>query len=158
MVTPAAKRKAVSILMAKHGMSELRAGNAIGGCRMTVRYNSRRPDDTVLPQLMIMSGREHRRFGYRRLLALLMREGSLWITKNFSGPTVSVTLHLIQTATHQHNLRNRSSGGKLWRLRRGRVEKRDSLISDGFGPRPHPILMFVTKPSADGHKKFFERR
>ena len=75
MVTPAAKRKAVSHLMANHGMSERRACKAIGGCRMTVRYNSRRPDDAVVRERMLMIARERRRFGYRRLLALLRREG-----------------------------------------------------------------------------------
>ena len=75
MVTPAAKRKAVSHLIANHGMSERRACKAIGGCRMTVRYNSRRPDDAVLRERMMMIARKRRRFGYRRLLVLLRREG-----------------------------------------------------------------------------------
>ena len=75
MVTPAAKRKAVSHLIANHGMSERRACKAIGGCRMTVRYNSPRPDDAVLRERMIMIARKRRRFGYRWLLVLLRREG-----------------------------------------------------------------------------------
>ena len=87
MVTPAAKRKAVSHLMANHGMSERRACKAIGGCRMTVRYNSRRPDDAVVRERMLMIARERRRFGYRRLLALLRREGHVVNQKNFSGST-----------------------------------------------------------------------
>ena len=75
MVTPAAKRKPVSHLIANHGMSERRACKAIGGCRMTVRYNSRRPDYAVLRERMMMIARKHQRFGYRRLLVLLRREG-----------------------------------------------------------------------------------
>ena len=75
MVTPAAKRKAVSHLIANHRMSKLQAYKAIGGCRMTVRYNSRRPDYAVLRERMMMIARKHQRFGYRRLLVLLMREG-----------------------------------------------------------------------------------
>ena len=45
MVTPAAKRKAVARLKDAFGMSERRACKAIGCCRMTVRYETSRPDD-----------------------------------------------------------------------------------------------------------------
>lgn len=75
MVTPAAERNAVSHLMEHHGMSERRACKAIGCCRMTVRYNTRRGDDANLRERMIAIARERRRFGYRRLHVLLKREG-----------------------------------------------------------------------------------
>jgi putative transposase len=45
VVTPAAKRKAVVHLMSHHEMSERRACKAIGLCRMTIRYETRRNDD-----------------------------------------------------------------------------------------------------------------
>jgi putative transposase len=72
MVTPAAERKAVAHLVTHHAMSERRACKAIG-CRMTVRYQSARPDDRALRERMIAIARERRSFGYRRLL--LKREG-----------------------------------------------------------------------------------
>ncbi len=75
MVTPAAKRKAVTHLMGQHEMSERRACKAIGSCRMTIRYNSTRPDDKDLRERMTALARERRRFGYRRLHVLLRREG-----------------------------------------------------------------------------------
>jgi len=75
MVTPAAKRKAVTHLMDQHEMSERRACKAIGSCRMTIRYNSTRPDDKDLRERMMALARERRRFGYRRLHVLLRREG-----------------------------------------------------------------------------------
>lgn len=75
MVTPAAERKAVVHLVEHHAMSERRACKAIGCCRMTVRYQSGRPDDRVLRKRMIEIARERRRFGYRRLHVLLKREG-----------------------------------------------------------------------------------
>jgi len=75
MVTPAAERTAVAHLVADHGMSERRACKAIGCSRMTVRYQSTRPDDTDLRERMIVLARERRRFGYRRLHVLLRREG-----------------------------------------------------------------------------------
>lgn len=75
MVTPAAKRKAVAHLMERHEMSERRACKAIGCCRMTIRYQSTRSEDGVLRERMIALARERRRFGYRRLLVLMRREG-----------------------------------------------------------------------------------
>lgn len=56
-------------------MSERRACNAIGCCRMTMRYQSTRPDDRDLRDRMTALAHERRRFGYRRLHVLLRREG-----------------------------------------------------------------------------------
>jgi putative transposase len=42
---------------------------------MTVRYRSRRPDDPALRERLRALARERRRFGYRRLLIFLHREG-----------------------------------------------------------------------------------
>jgi putative transposase len=75
VVTPAAKRNAVAHLVAHHGMSERRACKAIGYCRMTIRYQSIRPDDARLRERMTVIAKERRRFGYRRLHVLLKREG-----------------------------------------------------------------------------------
>ncbi|MER8880223.1 IS3 family transposase [Mesorhizobium sp. M0684] len=75
MVTPAAKRKAVARLKEGFGMSERRACKAIGCCRMTVRYETSRPDDRELRERMKAIAQERRRFGYRRLLVMLRREG-----------------------------------------------------------------------------------
>jgi putative transposase len=46
MVTPAAKREAVAHLRSAFDMSERRVCRTIGCVRMTVRYHSRRLDDT----------------------------------------------------------------------------------------------------------------
>jgi putative transposase len=75
MVTPAVKREAVAHLKGVHGMSERRACRVIGCGRMTVRYRSRRPDDARLRERLLALARERRRFGYRRLLIFLRREG-----------------------------------------------------------------------------------
>jgi len=75
MVTPAAKRKAVAHLREGFGMSERRACKAIGCCRMTVRYETSRPDDREVRERMKAIAQERRRFGYRRLLVMLRREG-----------------------------------------------------------------------------------
>lgn len=75
MVTPAVKREAVAHLKTAHEMSERRACQVIGCVRMTIRYRSRRPDDPKLRARLVALARERRRFGYRRLLIFLHREG-----------------------------------------------------------------------------------
>ena len=75
MVTPAAKREAVARLTSVHEMSERRACRLIGCQRMTVRYRSRRRHDPKLRERLVALARERRRFGYRRLLIFLRREG-----------------------------------------------------------------------------------
>jgi putative transposase len=75
MVTPAAKREAVAHLKDVHEMSERRACRVIGCQRMTVRYHRRRPDDRRLRERLVALACERRRFGYRRLLIFLRREG-----------------------------------------------------------------------------------
>jgi putative transposase len=77
VVTPAARRKAVVHLMRHREMSERRACKAIGFCRMTIRYETRRSDDHHLRERMKALAHERRRFGYRRLHVLLRREGHL---------------------------------------------------------------------------------
>ena len=56
-------------------MSERRACRVIGCQRMTVRYHRRRSDDPRLRERLVALARERRRFGYRRLLIFLRREG-----------------------------------------------------------------------------------
>jgi putative transposase len=56
-------------------MSERRACRMIRCDRMMVRYRSRRPDDPHLRERLVALAKERRRFGYRRLLILLRREG-----------------------------------------------------------------------------------
>ena len=75
MVTPVAKRQAVAHLVANHEMSERRACQVIGCCRMTMRYEAIRQDDPVLRERLKDLAKVRRRFGYRRLHVLLRREG-----------------------------------------------------------------------------------
>lgn len=75
MVAPAAKRDAVAHLQTVYGMSERRACQVLGCCRMTMRYHATRIDDGLLRERMKAIAHERRRFGYRRLHVLLRREG-----------------------------------------------------------------------------------
>jgi len=58
-------------------MTERRACGLISVSRMTVRYESRRQDDTAIRVRLRELAAVRRRFGYRRLHVLLRREGML---------------------------------------------------------------------------------
>lgn len=75
MVTPAAKREAVTHLQAVLDVSERRACRMIEADRTTIRYQSCRPPETALRNRLRDLANERRRFGYRRLFILLRREG-----------------------------------------------------------------------------------
>ena len=74
-MTPAARREAVAHLEAGFEMSERRACSLIGADRSSVRYRHRRPDDAALREALRQAAETHRRFGYRRLHAILRRDG-----------------------------------------------------------------------------------
>lgn len=64
-------------LLAEAMIDNAAACKAIGFCRMTIRYETRRSDDHSLRERMKALAHERRRFGYRRLHVLLRREGHL---------------------------------------------------------------------------------
>ena len=77
MVTPAAKRQAVSHLQAIFSVSQRRACDALCVDRTVIRYQSRRDDDGALRERLRELAHQRRRFGYRRLHILLRREGTV---------------------------------------------------------------------------------
>jgi putative transposase len=74
-VTPAARKPVVPYLRAEWQLTERRACGLLSVCRMTVRYESRRPDDAAIRARLRELAAERRRWGYRRLHVLLCREG-----------------------------------------------------------------------------------
>jgi len=60
VVTPAARREAVAILVEHHEMSERRACTVIGADRTSIRYRSRRPDDRDLRERLRALASERR--------------------------------------------------------------------------------------------------
>lgn len=76
MVTPAAKRQAVAHLCVAYEVSQRRACRAIDAERTSMRYRSIRPDDAALRSRLRELAAQRRRFGYRRLLILIRREGA----------------------------------------------------------------------------------
>jgi len=69
-------RDAVAYLRAEHGLSERRACHIVGADRTMIRYRSQRAPDTVLRGRLRGLASARRRFGYRRLVVLLRREGA----------------------------------------------------------------------------------
>lgn len=74
-MTPAARREVAAHLCTAYKVSQRRACEAMSVDRSSVRYRSRRPDDSVLRKRLRELAAERRRFGYRRLHILLRREG-----------------------------------------------------------------------------------
>lgn len=77
MVTPVVKRQAVAHLCQAYEVSQRRACQVINADRTSMRYRSVRPDDATLHARLHELAAVRRRFGYRRLLILLRREGTL---------------------------------------------------------------------------------
>jgi putative transposase len=75
MVTAVARREAVAQLRVAFEVSERRACSALEVDRTSVRYRSRRPDDAPIRARLRELAAIRRRFGYRRLHILLVREG-----------------------------------------------------------------------------------
>jgi len=75
-LTPQSKREAVTEMQSETSVSERRACQLVGLSRSTLRYVPQiSPDDGLLQGRIIELAQERRRFGYRRIHALLRREG-----------------------------------------------------------------------------------
>jgi putative transposase len=77
MVTPVVERQAMAHLCQSFEVSQRRACQVIEADRSSMRYRSVRPDDAALRTRLRELAAVRRRFGYRRLLLLLQREGVL---------------------------------------------------------------------------------
>jgi len=75
MVTPAARRLAAQYAQQTYGLSERRAGRIIGIGNASLRYRSRRSDDSHVRTRLKVVAAERPRFGYRRLGVMLERAG-----------------------------------------------------------------------------------
>jgi putative transposase len=74
-VRPAQRRAAVAYLQERFGFSQRRVCRLVGANRATVRYRRRRREDERVRRRLRELAAERPRFGYRRLHALLRREG-----------------------------------------------------------------------------------
>lgn len=75
-MSPSLRRRAVEYLQEHHGLSQRQACRVVSQPRTTQRYSERMPDrDRVLRRLVVALAARHPRYGYRRVTALLRREG-----------------------------------------------------------------------------------
>jgi putative transposase len=77
VVGPQAKRIVVTHLMQVHGLGVTRACGPIGISRSLYQYKTKRPGDEELRKRLVELAGQKRRYGYRRLHVLLLRED--WI-------------------------------------------------------------------------------
>lgn len=77
MVSPQAKREAVTVLMAERDFGVTRACGLAQLSRSLYRYRSRLPDCAALRERLMAIAAEKRRYGYRRVYLRLRREGWL---------------------------------------------------------------------------------
>src|SRR3972149_7702121 len=76
MVTPSARKSGVRHLKEMEICSERRSCKVVGVCRSAVRYiPRRRPEEGVLVEEIRALAMKQKRFGYRRITALLRRKG-----------------------------------------------------------------------------------
>ena len=75
MVEPAARRQAAQYAQRTYELSQRRAGRLIGIANSSLRYRSKRVDDSDLRARLRAVAAERPRFGYRRLGVMLEREG-----------------------------------------------------------------------------------
>jgi len=76
VVTPTQQRAAADYLRQAYRISERRASRVLGRARSTLRYRRRaRPSELPLVGAIRRLARRHPRYGYRRIHALLVRDG-----------------------------------------------------------------------------------
>jgi len=134
MVTPVAKRAAVTTARAAHGLSERRACAILGADRAMVRYRHRRGDDASVRVRLRELAAERRRFGYRRLHILLRREG-VWLNHK-----------KLRRLYREEGLQVRRRKGR----KRGRVPRVPMIVPDG--PNQRWSMDFVSDTLTDGRR------
>jgi transposase InsO family protein len=76
-VSPQAKRNAVKHLVAEQDYSQRRACQLVGISRSSARYSPKpRPEETAFKDRVRQLANQHPNYGYRRITAILRREGS----------------------------------------------------------------------------------
>ena len=75
MVSPQAKRKVMQTVIDNHKLSQRRACQLISLHRSVGRYIGRNNEEGLLKERIIAHAHQRKRFGYRRILILLKKEG-----------------------------------------------------------------------------------
>lgn len=133
-MTPVARREAVAHARAAFDISERRACTILGFDRTSVRYRGSRGDDADLRGRLRELAGQRRRFGWRRLLLLLAREG---ITPNHKK---------LRRVYAQERLQVRRRGG------RKRALGTRAPMTLPQGPNQRWSLDFVSDALSDGRR------
>ena len=75
MVKPAARREAIALMCQTYGVSERRACDVVALGRSTCRYEARKDRDDALRNALKKHAAARKRWGYRRLMVLVKRDG-----------------------------------------------------------------------------------
>jgi len=134
VVTPDVKRKAVAHLIDRHQVSQRRACAVLQVDRSSIRYQSKRSDDTDLRQAIRRVAVERRRFGYRRINVMLQREG------------IHVNHKKLRRIYAEEKLQVRRRGGR----KRALGTRRPMVMPDG--PNQRWSLDFVSDAFTDGRR------
>ncbi|MBE7635782.1 IS3 family transposase [Sneathiella sp. P13V-1] len=147
MVTPGVRREAVAYLCETHEVSERRACQVLEADRSSIRYKSIRPSDELLRSRLRDLSRQRRRFGYRRLHILLVREG--W----------HINHKKLRRLYREEGLQVRKRGGRkraIGTLYPAKLERGFFVTSFGFGQElPQKQFQASTTDEAIGEAKAF---
>lgn len=133
-MTPAAQRQAVAHAREVHAVSERRPCQALRLDRSTVRYRSLRASDAAVRLRIRELAGHRRRFGYRRLHFLLVKEGCAMNLKRF------------RRLYRDEGLQVRKRGG-----RKRALGQRAPIAVPG-GPNQRWSLDFVSDSFTDGRR------
>lgn len=133
-MTPDVKRKAVAHLVDRHQVSQRRACDVLQVDRSSIRYQSKRSDDTELRTAIKRVAGERRRFGYRRINVMLQREG------------IHVNHKKLRRIYAEEKLQVRRRGGR----KRALGTRRPMEVPDGA--RQRWSLDFVSDAFTDGRR------
>ena len=134
MVAPDVKRKIVAHVCVEHCISQRRACSVLGFDRSSIRYRSRRPEDTHIREAMKQVASMRRRFGYRRIHVMLERQG------------IILNLKKLRRLYREEKLQVRKRGGR----KRALGTRRPMLVPNA--PNQRWSLDFVSDAMTDGRR------
>lgn len=109
-MTPTQQRAAADYLRETHGLSERHASRLLGRARSTLRYRRRqRPDEDALIKAIRRLAQKHARWGYKKIHALLLRDG--WAVNRKRVRRLWIVLGLRRTRRRIKTKRSRMPGG-----------------------------------------------
>ncbi len=110
MVTPTQQRAAADYLQETYGLSERCAGRLLGRARSTLRYRPRqRADEDALVKAIRRLARKYPRWGYKKIHALLLRDG--WTVNRKRVRRLWIVLGLRRTRRRLKTKKSRMPGG-----------------------------------------------